>query len=618
MRKLGLGNVVLAATCAALVAACGGGNTVGSGGSSSGGTSSGGTSSGGTTVTVATLTLLASTPQLSSSASAVSDGVILTVILKDSSNNVVPGATVAFATPDSAEINVVNPAISDANGRVAATLTTGGDPQNRTITITASTGTGSSLVSASVPVQVVGTTLDISGPENTQFNVETEYTVLLTDSAGDAVVGTLVAVSTNAGNTATLVSNRTDSSGQALIKLKATQAETTLTVTALGMSTDKEISVSTDSFQITAPATDTEVNIGAARSISTRWFQGSTPVPDGTVVNFSATRGVLTAGTATTAGGIASVSISSAQAGLSSVVASSEALTKPSATIQLEFVAITPSQIEVQANPAVIATNQSSEISAIVRDVNDNLVKNATVEFSLSDSSSGTLSSATAVTNSQGLAKVTYSSSSASSGTQAVVVTGKVRSTTIDNDAQLTVGGEAVGITIGTGAEIEDKDTSTYRLPFTVLITDSSGNPVPNAPFRLSVLSLSFLKGKRGETDGESNITVECPNEDVDRNGLLTGSEDLNTNGQIDPGSVSSVPATTKINDDGAGQFFLTYPKDFGEFVRVRIVGVASVAGTDTTETREFVLPIAIEDAGSLNQNSPYGANALCNVFDPQ
>ena len=552
----------------------------------------------------------------------------MTAILKDSSNNVVPGATVRFSTPDSAEINVVNPAISDANGRVKATLTTGGDPQNRTISVTASTGTGSSLVSAVVPIQVVGTTVGISGVGNTQFDVETLYTALLADSQGGAIVGAAVTASTDDENTVTLVSPETDLSGQVQIKLKAKKALTTLTVTALGQSVSKKINVSTDSFKLAAAApgssvnfdeSDAEVDIGTSEEITTRWFQGGNPVPDGTVVNFAATRGSI--GTSkTTTGGLATVSISSTQAGVSTIVASSEMLSKPTATIQLEFVAVDPTLIEVQASPAVIATNQSSEISAVVRDKDKNLVKNAIVEFSLSDSSSGVISSATAVTDSQGLAKVTYTSSSQSSGTHSVVVSGKIRGTSVQNTAQITVGGRAVGITIGTGADVVIKDTSTYQLPFTVLIADSAGNPVPDAKFTLSVRSISFFKGIRGATVSEINgVKVDgCPNEDVDLNSILEGSEDTNGNGQIDPGQVSSVPTTISIDEDGAGQFFLTYPKDYGSFVKVRITGVATVAGTDTTETRDILLRIADVDAPFLDPNSPYGATADCATFDPK
>lgn len=583
---------------------CSGASNIGTG------TATGGTPpttpGGGATISVAKLTLLASAPQLSSGASGVADGVTLTAILKDADNNVVPMATVLFSTPDSAEINVVNPAVSDANGRVTATLTTGGDPQNRTVSVTASTGSGKTAVSSVIQIQVVGTTLAVSGPDSTQFDVETLYTVLLADSADAAIAGADVVVTTDAENTATLVSTKTDSSGQLIIKLKAQKPATTLTVNALGLTVSKSIVVSTDDFKITAPVADAEVNIGTSQDISTRWFQGASPVADGTVVNFAATRGSVSAGTATTTSGVAIVSITSPQAGFSTVVASSDALTKPTANIQLEFVAITPSQIEVQANPAAIAINESSEIIAVVRDVDDNLVKNTTVEFSLSDATSGNISSATAVTNSQGVAKVTFTASSQSSGSNAVVIAGKVRGTSITDSAQITVGSRAVGITIGTGAEIQSKDSSTYQLPFTVLITDSNGNPVPDAKFTLGVISLSYIKGTRSST------TATCDNEDVNRNAVLEGSEDVNGNGEIEPGPVSSVPTTVTIDADGAGQFLLTYPKDHGEFVTVQITGVATVAGTDSTEQRNILLPIAAADAASLPPNSPYGTSALC------
>ncbi|NGY04169.1 Ig-like domain-containing protein [Solimonas terrae] len=578
--------------------ACGGGAELGDGS----GSTTGSTTGGSTEPDVATLTLLASAPQLSSNASAVASGVTLTAIVKDANNNVVPGVTVQFGTPDSAEINVSNPATTDTNGRATAVVTTGGDPQNRTIHVTATAG---SLHTVS-NIDVVGTSLSISGSSSTQISVDTPYTVLLTDSAGNGIAGKTISVTTDSGNTVTPVAPVTNAAGQVTVTLNATKASSTLTATALGLTATKAVTVSTDQFTFTSPAAATEVNLGASKAVKLRWLRSGTAVPDGTVIDFTATRGTLLAASATTTGGVATVNIKSSEAGFSEITASSAAFSKPSASLAIEFVATTPNMLDVQASPAVLATNQTSEISAIVRDPDNNLVKNATVDFSLSDLTGGVLSSASAVTNSQGLAKVTYTATSQASASQNVVVTGKVRGTSITDTAMLTVGARAVSITLGTGADITSKNISTYQDPWTVLINDSAGNPVTDAEFTLSIIPLEFRKGTR------SGSVLECDNEDVNLNDIIEPGEDKDGDGILEPGRVATVPSTVTLDSDGTGQFFVTYPKEFGEFVKVKIVGVAHVAGTETTESRAFWLRIAETDAPHLPDESPYGTVLDC------
>lgn len=583
------------------LAACGGGAELGDGGGSSlgGSTTGGGTTGGTTTPDVATLTLLASTPQLSSNASAISDGVTLTAIVKDSNNNVVPGVTVQFGTSDSAEINVSNPATTDVNGRATAVVTTGGDPQNRTIRVKASAGSLDSVSN----IDVVGTTLSISGLDSTQISVDTPYTILLTDSAGDGIAGKTVNLTTDSGNTITPSSAVTNSAGQVTVTLNATKASSTLTATVLGMTVNKAITVSTDQFTFTSPAAATEVNLGVSKALKVRWLRGGAAVPDGTVINFTATRGTLLATSATTTAGVATVNIKSNEAGFSEITASSTALSKPTASLTVEFVATTPDMLDVQASPAVLATNQTSEISAIVRDPDNNLVKNATVDFSLSDLTGGVLSAASAVTNSQGLAKVTYTATSQASASQNVVVTGQVRGTSISDNAMLTVGARAVSITLGTGAQIQAKDSSTYQDPWTVLINDSAGNPVTDAEFTLSIKSLEFRKGRRNALVS----ALDCGNEDGNYNDIIDPGEDKDSDGILEPGRVATVPTTVTLDADGTKQFLITYPKEFGDFVKVRLTGVAHVAGTETTESRDFWLSIAAADATSLPNDSPFG-----------
>ncbi|MBU4074828.1 MAG: Ig-like domain-containing protein, partial [Proteobacteria bacterium] len=78
------------------------------------------------------INLLVSNPQLNS------DGVssvTLTALVKDSGNRAMAEQTVTF-TADSGILTIDSP-VTSASGQATATLGTGGDQKNRTITVTA-------------------------------------------------------------------------------------------------------------------------------------------------------------------------------------------------------------------------------------------------------------------------------------------------------------------------------------------------------------------------------------------------------------------------------------------------------------------------------------------------
>lgn len=569
--------------------------------------------------TVATLALLASSPQLSSNAQGVANGVTLTAIARDANQNVVSGAQVVFSTTGSALIAAASPAVTNANGQVTATVTTGGDPQNRSVTVTATSGG----VSSSVVISVVGTTLDVTGPASAQINTPTQYTAALVDSGGVGISGRAVNISTNAGNALSASSLTTDASGVVTFTMTPTAASSFVTATALGLSDTQNVTVSTDQFVFTAPAEGASVAINQAQTVTVSWLQGSpgTAVPNGTVVNFTTTRGVLSAAQATTVNGVAQVTINSAQAGEASITAASSALTRPTATRTVQFVASTAASVDVQADPAVISTNEASNISAIVRDAANNLVANKLVEFTLVDSSGGTLSSSTATTNNLGIARVIYNASSVTSGADGVRITAVARNTggsSASDFVTLTVGARALRILLGTGNELLEPNETVYQLPYSAIVTDAAGNPAPDAGFSLSVFALAYAKGFYSEDplggDPIQNITVTCANEDLNRNGILDPGEDINGNGRLEPGNVGSVPSAPPLDPvDGTVQFNITYPQDRGRWVRLELTARAAVSGTETTERVSFVLPILEDDAENPpGPESPYGIAASC------
>src|SRR3989304_2887911 len=86
----------------------------------------------------ASIDLLVSNSQLNSDGAST---VTLTALVMDNGNNAMAGQTVTFAA-ESGILAVVS-SVTNASGQATATLGTGGDPENRSITVTAAAGSKS-------------------------------------------------------------------------------------------------------------------------------------------------------------------------------------------------------------------------------------------------------------------------------------------------------------------------------------------------------------------------------------------------------------------------------------------------------------------------------------------
>jgi hypothetical protein len=394
-------------------------------------------------VAVSRVSVLASSPSLPSGAG---QTLTMSVIVSDANNVAMEGVTVVMSS-NSGTLTVANP-VTDASGVVTGTLNAGGDPTNRPITVNATAGG----VTGSVTVNVIGTTLSISGPSALPQGDSATYTIVLADAAGKGIANQTVDVSSANGNTLAANTLTTDVGGQAQVQVTASVASMTpdtLSANALGLTATTSLNVSNDSFAITAPAAGSEIVLNTPTAVDLTWTIGGVN-QDGQAINFSATRGTLSATSAVTAGGVASVTISSTNAGPAIITASNGAGT--STQVQVEFVATVPVSIDVQANPFTIGPSEQSAISAIVRDASNNLVKNAVVLFDLQDTTGGQLSVASAVTNSQGRAQTFYTSSTSTSANNGVVVTATVQSNqAIFRSVNHTVAQRELFLSIGTG-----------------------------------------------------------------------------------------------------------------------------------------------------------------------
>ena len=576
---------------------------------------------------VASLLLLVSSPQLGSSGA---DDVTVTAIVKDGSNLVVENVPVVF-TADSGALTVTQ-ATTDSAGQAIATLSPGGDFTNRTITVTAAAGS----VSQSTTVDVTGTSLSISGENSVTINDSVILTVTLVDSDNNAIANKTVTVTSSLGNTLSASTLTTNSAGQVQVTVTADNAGTdTITASAQGASISHSLSISADQFQITSPAADADINLGACSQIQLSWQSGGVP-NSGQTVNFSATRGTIYADSACTtpassavtdASGVATAYIQSSNAGPSALTAY---ITGGASTSKnINFVATTAASIDLQVDNATIGPNDGSQtvqqqatITTTVRDANNNLVKGKVIRFSITqDNSGGSLTTATATTDSLGRASTTYVSSAATTAKNGVVITAWVEDTpSVIGTINLTVAKSELFVRLGTGNIINLLGNTQYSKPYTVIVTDASGNPV-STNVNISINPEQYAKGfwevVGTNTFWTQNVQSTCASEDVNENGILDPGEDINGNGTIEPGNIASVPSSVTTGADGTYEFGIVYPREYAQWVYVRLTATTGVAGTESQHTVKFWLEISAGDVDDVKVPppgvaSPFGIASGC------
>lgn len=631
------------------IAACGGGG--GSPGIVAG-------SSGSSATTPTMVSLLFSTPELPSSGSSGTE-VTITAVVKNASNNTIPSVPVTFSANSGALSGVS--ATTDASGKATATLSTSGDRTNRTITITAQAGN----VSATGTVTVSGTAVTATGPTTVTAGGSGDFVISVKDSAGVAVANAPVTISSAKGNPITVTASGggtssaplTNSLGQVSIRVSGSQSGTdTLSVTSQGAS--KSLSFTVNSVSLSVATVGTTVNssgnaqaaIGACTKVTARYENAG--VPQSGTVNISASRGtfysdsgctsVLSASGVPVSAGDAQAYIKSDTTGIATIIAT--VVSGPTAQTTLEFAApLTASAtITVQADPAVIGTNattqsERSRLTAVVRDgtANNNLVKDAVIEFTIvNDASGGSLSTPVAATGRDGSATVDFIAGSATTEVNGVQILAKIQGTNKSATTSLTVSKKSLFITAGTGNTLEVPNSTTYKQDYSVFVTDASGNPVPNVSVTASIRVTTYIKGRyRYYTADDVTLGLAtqtgwgrilsglsyCANEDSNMNGILDPGEDFNGNGMLDPRTPLNVTSSGQTDANGTAIISIRYPKDRGNWTVVILTVRGSVAGTEATySTQAYLLPVLAADLANQGtappgDPDPYG-ESTCDV----
>ena len=593
-------------------------------------------STGSTTVSEepASLELYANSIQLASSGS---DEVELIALVKNEQSVLMEGIEVSFsaASGDGVELQLTQPETA-ADGTARAILTSQNDASNRTVTITAGAGS----LTQSVEITIAGTEVTINGASSVILNDSVDYTIRVQDSDGTSILNQDVVLSAVNGTLSSTTVN-TGANGQATVSYTAsTSGEDTITAAALNAETSFTVQVQQDEFNFVNLPTE-EVPLGQTQTITVQWRQDNTPVV-GQNVTFSASRGVI-AGNATVvtdAEGQASIDISANNAGISSITASASdgsGNVLVSALTQIEFIATTPHTLIADASPDIIGPDgQTSTISAVVRNVDGNLVKNSVVNFSVSDVSTGFVSPSQATTDSKGIATTVFTSGSVSTQDAVVVTAFVADDPAIDDEVVLTVGARAFDISLGTGNELEEATSTSYLKRFGVFVSDSAGQPVSGVNLTASVAPVKYVNGGEYRTgfwvfDDDASqwvaiVNQNCETEDVNDNGILDTTprdEDTNEDGMLTPGLIGTIAfanGAAVTDENGYAELEYRYPRSYAIWYDAVISVFGQSTGSEASAKMRYTLSISADDVtdeGASPPANPFGVTDQCTLVTP-
>lgn len=587
---------------------------------------------------VASLRLITDNTQLQSSGNSPAT---ITAIARNANNVAIEGEPVNFAA--SSGLLEVSQGTTDGSGQASATLVPGGNPTNRTITVTASSGS----TEAKVDVAVSGTTLSLDGPSSLVFGETGTWTVSLQDSDGNGIRGEKVEVTSSEGNSLTSEGNSlsstsltTESTGQVQFDMTADASTNTdtLTATAASLSTSVTVDVSGQDFSFTQPDAGAEVDIlPNDQMVTIHWENNGNPQTSKTI-DFSISRGTF-AGSVTSsttertdANGDATVIIQSIDAGPATITATGPR-GSPSGTQSIEFVATQVDNVTLQADPSTIGTNETSQLTAVVADPNGNLVKNKTINFSLEDKTGGQLTTPRATTDTQGRATTTYEATSTTSAKDGIQVTATEKGTGKSDTANLSVSGQPLNVKLGTGGTIETPTETQYSKTWTVLVTDSNGNPVEGAEVSLSLQPERYRKGGWVKTDTDGDGTADewaiwsdsvidgnpnfdnqlpfyCDREDDNLDGDIDGNEDKDGDGFLEPdGAAGVTPQEVTTDQNGFAEVDVVYPQSEAFWSEQTLKATAATeAGSQNTSTATFILWILSDELTDLDNDPPGGS----------
>ncbi len=602
----------------------------------------------GCTVTANFLSLSVTSPQVNSDGQ---DSTTVTATILDVNRAAVEGVQVNFST-DLGKLSS-SVAFTDANGEAVVTFSAdASNPSNQIATVTASV---TNVGTASIPIEIIGTTLVIT-IINTSLQVPVGATnvienVIITakDSGGKAIYNApvifTIATTGTAIVTPSIPQGVTNVRGEIQLTLTASGTGTaTFIAQGLGTQTTVALQVSeilaNNPFRITAPIIDpTPVTSGGANPADRVAITvEADPALGITSVVYSSSIGTwLSSGTATSTVGFAGTATdtliaANGDTGFATVVVSNAADANVFDTITVAMsppptaAAVLSIQSDVNVLPLSIGSSVfTANLEATVRTDNASgnvPIFNVPVVFTIQNTPGGgeILTKSFGVTDLNGVVRTQFSSGILPSGQQAVTITAAVVATPVVNDSiNIVIGGLGGSVAIGISPflEVDQDNTAIYRLDMSVGVADSNGDAVAGSNVTLSMWPNSYRTGAWYDADPDPDAE-ECvvyysgppfTNEDTDEDLFLdlppaaVVSEDINQDNVLTPhnSTAGAVPPLVVTDAEGIGAYQLTYLKQYARWIDVRTRGSTKVQGTETTGTLFFTLPVLRDEADNCD-----------------
>jgi hypothetical protein len=645
---------------AVALTACGGG------GGSAGTTSNGGTptptptptptSTPTSTPTVAAANATVAAIRINSSATVLkADGtslVTFTVFALTGGNASVEGATLDLAATDGVILS--NPSVvTTATGATATIIAVSSNQTKRISTLTASCA-GCTASPATTQIDVIGASIAVTNSGASTLIVGGPSTILnatVKDVFGVVMPG--VTVSFAATDPAILGLNTptgvTNSSGVATVSVSGLTAGTaSINASALGNAQSQVYTsgLATTVLAVASPANNSGMVTGSPKLITVS-------APGAATVTFTTTRGIFGNGTTSqnvaVVSNTASATLTASQAGTATVTMFDSLSRSANLTLLVSPPVSAVNKILLNASqttlPIANGSGSQSSLTLTARAVffngsTDQSVADVPIEFSMAGGPGAGefLSPALAFTNSSGIAVATFTSGTAASIPNGIVISAKVQNTAVQTGVSpsnastlLTIGGQALSVAFGPASVLgESSDKTLYIQAYSVQVTDANNNPVSGQVVTLRMRPVAFSLG------GACSITQTFCSEDWNANGSLEATAEDGvripttvatagscpntasaistavaalTRGGTPPGTpdtiltppnsdAGSVPPTVTTDASGIAAFNLTYLKGSALWVINKLSATVSSNGTETGKSTIFRLAQSVPDLG--------------------
>lgn len=505
----------------------------------------------------------------------------------------------------------------------------------------AASGSGGS---ACVTASALTLQLDSASIQNTGA-ATVKATATATTAAGQALSGIPISFSVDNGATFTQSPSATGATGTsvATVSIGADQSNRVITITATSGSLTATAHFAVTGATLTGTLLPAVAAPGSANNrVDFRLVDANGKAMAG--VPISITAGVLGTTAATTGvnGDYSFVYTAPATAGNLDVVAAAGGVTNTQTVlIQSGSGTIPPVVVpilsaSVAANPSVVSTNTAStsnrtELRALFVGSLNAPIANVRVRFDLNGdplSIGGTFSTGSNLvySDASGVATSAYIPDTRSSPTNGVTIRAcydavdfAVGTCPNSTTTTITVVSDPLSVTIGSNAEIITPTANlTYQRQFIILVVDASGRAKANVDIVPSIDIDRYWKGFYTRPGSSWTINENlggCANEDLNRNGVLEVSDDINHSGSIEPRK-SDVAITIlgdgKTDASGSAIVQIEYPQNVASWAEVKIlISATGVSGTEgrATWTEVLAVPAAAISAATPPAfvQSPYG-----------